>query len=319
VLPVLRAGYDLLAANRHCLNGACAVRRRAGWLDWLPLALFPLAALAARNAVADWVFMWLLAFGIFCGCKWLTWRRAFATNPRPAHWRSFAYLVAWPGMDAHEFLAGKPASRPHVQDWIFASAKTLAGIGLLLVAATDGLVTAPLLGAWLGMVGVVLLLHFGLFHVLALTWQRAGLAAKPVMRAPLLATSLGEFWGHRWNTAFNTLAHDLAFRPVARRVGIKWSTLAVFFLSGLVHDLVISVPARGGYGLPTAYFLLQGAAVLFERSYAGRALGLGRGSRGWVFMFVVTAAPLFWLFHPPFIHNVILPMIQTIGSTLNST
>jgi predicted DCC family thiol-disulfide oxidoreductase YuxK len=34
-----------------------------------------------------------------------------------------------------------------------------------------------------------------------------------------------------------------------------------------------------------------------------------------MFMLLVTASPLFWLFHPPFITNVILPMLTAIGAT----
>jgi alginate O-acetyltransferase complex protein AlgI len=49
------------------------------------------------------------------------------------------------------------------------------------------------------MVGLILTLHFGLFQILALFWQRLGVAAEPIMKAPLRATSLGEFWGKRWN------------------------------------------------------------------------------------------------------------------------
>jgi D-alanyl-lipoteichoic acid acyltransferase DltB (MBOAT superfamily) len=166
--------------------------------------------------------------------------------------------------------------------------------------------------------GIVFLLHFGLFHGLALLWQCLGVAAKPVMRSPLLASSLAAFWSKRWNTAFNTLACDLAYRPLARRLGSALATLAVFLISGLIHDLVISLPARSGYGWPTAYFLLQGGAVLLERSRAGRALGLGRGLRGWLFVLCVTAVPAVGLFHPSFIRNVILPMFQAIGATWNT-
>jgi hypothetical protein len=44
---------------------------------------------------------------------------------------------------------------------------------------------------------------------------------------------------------------------------------------------------------------------------------LGRGGRGWLFTFIVTAAPAFWLFHPSFIRNVILPMLHAIGAIWN--
>jgi hypothetical protein len=89
--------------------------------------------------------------------------------------------------------------------------------------------------------------------------------------------------------------------------------MSVFAASGLVHELVISFPARGGYGFPTAYFLLQGFSVLFERSNTGRTIGLGHGWRGWLFTAMCAGGPAFWLFHPPFVRNVILPMFQTLA------
>jgi alginate O-acetyltransferase complex protein AlgI len=91
--------------------------------------------------------------------------------------------------------------------------------------------------------------------------------------------------------------------------------LGVFILSGLIHDLVISLPARGGYGLPTLYFAIQGCGLVFERSTLGQRVGLGRGPRGRIFALGFTAGPAFWLFHPPFIRNVILPMLKAIGAT----
>ncbi len=133
------------------------------------------------------------------------------------------------------------------------------------------------------------------------------------MRAPLTATSLSEFWGARWNTAFNKLVHEVAFKPLLRAWGRTGAVLGVFLISGLVHELVISVPAGAGFGLPTAYFLFQGVAVLAERSASGRRLGLGRGVVGWLFVAGCTAGPVFWLFHPPFVLKVILPMLRAIG------
>ena len=165
------------------------------------------------------------------------------------------------------------------------------------------------------MVGIILLLHFGLFHLLALAWRAAGIPAVPLMRAPLLSRSLGEFWGRRWNTAFNKLATKFLFNPLHRKVmGLRTASMLVFLGSGLVHELLISVPARGGYGLPTLYFLLQGAGVLFERTTFARRCGLNRGIRGWLFTLVVTGGSMFWLFPPVFVRNVILPFLKTIAA-----
>jgi alginate O-acetyltransferase complex protein AlgI len=85
-------------------------------------------------------------------------------------------------------------------------------------------------------------------------------------------------------------------------------------MSGIIHDLIISLPARAGFGLPTAYFLFQGLAVLAERSAIGRRNGLGKGFRGWLFTVSCAGGPAFWLFHPQFIHHVMLPMLRAIGA-----
>ena len=81
-----------------------------------------------------------------------------------------------------------------------------------------------------------------------------------------------------------------------------------------MHEVVISLPAHSGYGLPTSYFVIQGLGLLFEHSKPGRALGLGAGWKGWCFVAVVAGLPAFWLFPPGFIRNVILPMLHTIGA-----
>ena len=86
------------------------------------------------------------------------------------------------------------------------------------------------------------------------------------MQNPILATSLAEFWGRRWNTAFNELAFRFTFRPLRRMTTPVTATLLVFGLSGLIHELVISLPAGGGYGLPTIYFFIQGFGTVIERS-----------------------------------------------------
>jgi hypothetical protein len=164
--------------------------------------------------------------------------------------------------------------------------------------------------------GVVSILHFGLSHWLSILWRLGGVNAKHIMDKPVLATSLADFWGRRWNLAFRDLMHQFVLRPLAPRVGTRWAMVAVFLVSGLIHDAVISVAARGGYGLPTLYFLIQAAGLSLERSQMGKRLGLGRGLSGRLFGLAVVLVPAGLLFHPPFIVRVVVPMLAAIQEAI---
>jgi hypothetical protein len=282
------------------------------WIGWLPIMVLSLTAISCCNLLPAWVFMWALSFAIFFSLKWLTWWRARRRVSHPA-WRSIAYLLAWPGMDADAFLDAKQrVASPRLTNWLWATLETALGAVLLWIVARSVPADDPLLRGWTGMLGLILLLHFGSIQLIAFAWQTFGVNAKPIMSAPLRASSLAEFWGKRWNLGFRQLSYELIFRPLHRALGVEAAGLLVFLASGLIHDLVISLPARAGYGLPTAYFLLQGAGVTIEHSGFGKRLGLGRGARGWVFMAVVITAPVFWLFHPWFVQRVIIPFMQAI-------
>jgi hypothetical protein len=256
-----------------------------------------------------WILMWTMAIALYAGCKWLTYARVRDRGNLPAR-RRLGYLLAWPGMDAEAFLARRHASvAPPTHEWLAAWLKIALGIVLTWVVARRAWPATPLVAGWIGMLGAIFVLHFGTFHLLSLAWRRAGVDAIPLMRSPIRSTSLSEFWGRRWNVAFHELASRFTFQPLRPRLGVTAATLTTFLASGLIHELVISVPAGGGYGLPTGYFMLQGLGVAGERSGMGRAMGLGRGWRGWAFTVVVTAGPVYWLFPPPFIHQIILPML----------
>lgn len=283
----------------------------APWPGWVPLVALPAIVLPGCGQIPRWIFMWMLALAVGFGCKWLTWWE----GGRIVRGRTLAYFLAWPGMDAPGFLVeALPTHRPKLSEWIAAIAKTLAGATLIFFAMAKSSQGPGLLVGWVGLTGMALVLHFGIFHLLALAWRTNGIDVKPIMQAPVIAKSVGEFWDRRWNTAFNQLVFRHVFRPLARQVNIKAACMAAFLVSGLIHDLVISIPAGGGYGWPTAYFMLQGGAVLFERSAAGRLLGLRQGWRGWLFAMLMTAGPAGLVFHPPFIHNVILPMLTALGA-----
>jgi Membrane bound O-acyl transferase family len=282
------------------------------WIEALPLLVFPVLVIALRTRMPAWLFMWALSFAIFAGLKWMTWWKA---RMRVAHSaaRSVAYLVAWPGMDAETFLdADKHPIKPTAQDWLWATFKTALGVALLWMVARRVPEQQNLLRGWIGLFGLIFLLHFGSFHLVALFLQAVGIAADPIMSKPVLSKTLSEFWGKRWNLGFRQLAHDLIFSPLYKRTGVAAAGLLVFVASGLIHDLVISLPARGGYGLPTGYFILQGLGVMLERSTVGRRLGLQKGPTAWIFLLIVTAAPAFWLFHPAFVLRVILPFMRAI-------
>lgn len=253
-------------------------------------------------------YMWTLSIAIFATCKWVTWIRRTASSPSP--WRNIAYLFAWPGMQADQFLHGNATPVPKSTEWIAGLVPFATGL-LLLWAVIPRLPTAPPLAtAWVGMVGMVLVLHFGLFQLMSCTWRQLGVDARPLMNQPTRSTSVTEFWGRRWNVAFRDLTHSLLFHPLARRYGPHCGCLLGFFASGLIHDIVISIPASGGYGLPTLYFSLQGLAVMTERSVIGKRLRLGRGLQGRLFTLAVLVAPIGLLFHTPFITEIILPWLK---------
>jgi alginate O-acetyltransferase complex protein AlgI len=258
--------------------------------------------------------MWLMAGAIFFGCKWLTfWRARQHVDSSLA--RSLGYLFAWAGMDAASFLGSRP-SRGHASlrtRRIFLTVTKIL-LGALFIFGLARLASNQLLAGWIGMIGIILILHFGLFDLAATAWRIAGINAQPIMNAPIRVTSLSEFWGRRWNGAFNQLVVDVLFRRLARSIGIVRATLTAFLLSGLIHELVISLPAGAGYGLPTAYFLLQGWGVVAQRSTIGDRLELRRGISGRIFTILIAAGPAFWLFHPPFVRNVILPFMKAIGA-----
>jgi alginate O-acetyltransferase complex protein AlgI len=316
VLPLLRRGYDWIAANRYCLGGTCRLPRRRPVMNTLPLLVLSMAILILRNHLANWVFMWAMALALYAGCKWLTYRTAIAAGTKFTTRHALGYLLGWVGMEPTPFSnRASIASAPVHGEWRAAFLRVLFGIGLVWGGVRLLHTAPPIAAGWVGMLGIILMLHFGFFQLLALAWRRSGVPVEPLMRGPLLATSLGNFWGARWNTGFHTLAHDFAFHPLHGLFGRAPAVLAVFLFSGLVHELVITLPARGGYGLPTMYFLLQGLGLVLERSPLGRYLGLGNGIRGRAFALLVAAAPAFWLFPPVFVRNVILPMLHAIGGT----
>src|SRR5262249_2071009 len=154
--------------------------------------------------------------------------------------RAIAFLFAWPGMDPKAFFTRETVGeKPAPLEWCFATGKLLFGATMVWGGVRLVSEIRPLVAGWLGLIGLVFLLHFGLFHILALAWQSASVNAAPIMHNPIRSVSLSEFWGKRWNAAFHELAHRYVYQPIRRVAGPKGAMVSVFFISGIIHDAVI--------------------------------------------------------------------------------
>ncbi len=288
-----------------------ATLKNSGAIAWLPLFALPSAVSLLCANLASWLFMWSLTGAIYAGLKWLS-LFADLEFSKVSRDRVLQYLLGWPGMDARAFFAGTAPQTKWTQA-AFALLKMVFGAAMFWFIARLA-IDRPLVTAWLGMVGVVFMLHFGLFHLVAIGWQYRGAGARPIMNAPILASSVSDFWSRRWNLAFRDVAHKFVFRPTVGRLGVAGGTVLVFLVSGLVHDVVISGSAGAGYGLPTLYFLLQAFGLLIEHSRLGRRIGLGKSMFGRLFAIVVVLGPVGLLFHGPFLQEVVLPMMRELSA-----
>jgi hypothetical protein len=313
-----RLAYDWFARNRYGVGGACPVdanaRQQVGRVDWAVAFLLPLLAGFACWHQPAWLLMWALAFGLGFALKWLTWRDAVCHGACPSARRAFAWFMLWPGLDGRAFFAEDGlVEGPEKHEWLWAGALTVLGAVLIWGFVPQALQRHPMTSAWVGMMGIVLFMHFGVVRFLSTLYRHFGVNAEPIMNTPFRATTLAEFWGARWNTAFSIPARRLVLLPLTRRIGLPAAGFFVFLISGLLHEVVISLPARGGFGLPTLYFVLQGAGVVIERSRFGRGCGLGEGFKGRLLVILFATGPLYWLFHRAFALRVIVPFLNFLN------
>ncbi len=317
--PAFDRVYRGIAKRRHCIGGACSLGKTRREPDvrvrgaWIAVLVSTCVGTFCWHALVPWVRMWLLAFLVFGFAKVSVLAALAAHDITWPRRRRIAFVMAWPGMDPEPFLARTtvPTLIPAAA-WASACLRMLVGLYLIWGVAPLAWPQSPLLAGWLGMIGFVTFLHFGAFRLLALYWQGRGIDAEPIMRAPMLATSLADFWGKRWNRAFRSLAHRFVYRPACRRFGRHPASALAFLVSGIIHEAVISVPAGAGYGGPTFYFLLQCTGLHLQRVPTVRRLGLDRGIRGWLITMLFLLAPIGYLFHRPFIEQVFLPFMHVL-------
>ncbi|MCA9114491.1 MAG: membrane bound O-acyl transferase family-domain-containing protein, partial [Planctomycetaceae bacterium] len=239
-------------------------------------------------------------------------------RPQPNRLAWLMFATGWPGMRPSTF-ADVPGPPRRVRSLLYQGlVNLLAGVVLSLLAwnviqQSAGSVPSPgrlLVASALLMPGLSLILHFGLFNLLAGLWRRIGGDCHALFRAPLRSTSLTEFWGRRWNLAFSEMTALTVYRPLRRLTGNRLASIVAFLFSGVLHELAISLPVRQGYGLPTLYFVLHAIAMQIEKVLAdcGKPINSSRlAGRCWTAVWLVLPLPL--LFHVPFLRGCLWPLL----------
>ncbi|KAL2476048.1 putative long-chain-alcohol O-fatty-acyltransferase 5 [Abeliophyllum distichum] len=141
-----------------------------------------------------------------------------------------------------------------------------------------------------------------------------GLDLEPQFNEPYLATSLQDFWGHRWNLMVTSILRPTVYQPVlricTRFLGSRWArppaTLATFLASGLMHEVIYYYISRA---YPTWevtwFFVLHGICVALEvavKKELGGRWRLHRLVSGPMTVAFVGVTSV-WLFFPQVIRN----------------
>ena len=135
-----------------------------------------------------------------------------------------------------------------------------------------------------------------------------GFAVEKLWDCPIAATTLGDFWGRRWNRIVAGCLREVVFLPVLR-CPRESALLRCFSTAALYHEL-FSFMANSGYGRPTLYFLLQCLGVAIENTRRmGRRLLRGRLwlARAWTFAVICLPVGLF--LHPGLVQGYVVPML----------
>jgi hypothetical protein len=143
----------------------------------------------------------------------------------------------------------------------------------------------------------------GTARLLTAVSSALGLDIGPLHDAPILARSVGEFWGRRWNRSVHRWLDDNAFRPVAKRFGLGAGVMAAFVASAVLHLVPIWTAYSGRAAAQMgAFFCLHGAIVILESRLRvarwPRALG-----HVWTLGLFAATAPLF-----------VEPLLESMGA-----
>ena len=112
----------------------------------------------------------------------------------------------------------------------------------------------------------------------------------------MISHHLGECYS--MNLAYSQMMARAVKKPLVPLLGDRGSLFAVFVVSGLLHELAITVPVGAGYGWPTLFFVVHGLMCFVERG-DGKVMALLCG------LMLIFGLP--YLFGEKFVEDIILP------------
>lgn len=213
------------------------------------------------------------------------------------------FIFLWNGVNPTPFF-----NRPYFSKDSY-SEKILTGILCILIGSIVCVVGVYLvrLSMFIGgifiLIGISFLFHFGFIKLQTILLRKMGYNVNYLFDSPIKSNTLKEFWGKRWNTAFSEMTAILVFKPLVKRCDKNYALFFSFLFSGILHEIAISLPAKGGYGLPTLYFMIQYLLILIETQFK-------ISSKIWTITCLICFLNL--IFPKPFIENIIYPSLASI-------
>mmetsp|Transcript_167939 Transcript_167939/g.322480 ORF Transcript_167939/g.322480 Transcript_167939/m.322480 type:complete len:531 (+) Transcript_167939:62-1654(+) len=238
------------------------------------------------------------------------------------YFQMMLFFFVWPGMQPARFLERKKG----LDWWKDAMWGTLWTIlGILWCFGIKFISDAGLSPEWAGLLAlpaVSMMGHIGAFRLLRGALRLVGYDVEQLFVDPLLATSLSDFWGQRWNIAFSdmnrfvfvaaikaALTEDLQLsKDAASLAGV----FTAFVASAGLHEFGITLPVLSGFGGPSLYFVIQGFCVVVEKQTTTWRENHPICTR--LIMWIALATPFPLLFVVAFRTEIVLPLTLFIAN-----
>ena len=284
---LLLLGCGLLGGRLLAKLASKGWRRIFGWLMVVALLVAAHLNLLGADPIVRMVGICAVLLAAMKGLVYAEW-----AGPKQLTWtRYLIFGLLWFGMDPGTFAKKR----------VGLSWRGDLGWGLLMMVV--GVVMAWVVWAFeyrhivLMFVPMSLGFHFGALRVLKAAHRWYGFPVRTLFPNLLKAQGIGDFWSRRWNVGYSQMMQRVVGRPLGSVVGRDGGVMAVFLVSGLLHEVAITLPVMAGWGWPTLYFVFHGGLAVLERR-TGRRLGK-------VLTFIAVGAPLGFLFPQTFQVEVI--------------